>query len=145
MKSEIRAMQQAMESFGYVAEPEIATAVYLAKEMGKPLLIEGDAGVGKTEVAKVLARILDTELIRLQCYEGLDVQTALYEWDYPKQLLTIRIQEREKSAQALERTAELFRLGSRGRYEPGCEAGDDDYAGRDRVSVRAHRKDMGFL
>ena len=95
MKSEIRAMQQAMEACGYVAEPEIATAVYLAKEMGKPLLIEGDAGVGKTEVAKVLARILDTELIRLQCYEGLDVQTALYEWDYPKQMLRVRRGEDE--------------------------------------------------
>ena len=95
MKNEIRAMQQAMEGCGYIAEPEIATAVYLAKEMGKPLLIEGDAGVGKTEVAKVLARLLDTELIRLQCYEGLDVQTALYEWDYPKQMLRVRMGEDE--------------------------------------------------
>ena len=58
--------------------------------MRKPLLVEGDAGVGKTELAKVLARLLDTELIRLQCYEGLDVQTALYEWDYPRQLLRLR-------------------------------------------------------
>ncbi len=95
MKNEIRGMQEAMERFGYVAEPEIATAVFLAKEMGKPLLIEGDAGVGKTEVAKVLARILGTELIRLQCYEGLDVQTALYEWDYPKQMLRVRMGEDE--------------------------------------------------
>ncbi len=103
MKSEIRAMQHAMEACGYVAEPEIATAVYLAKEMGKPLLIEGDAGVGKTEVAKVLARILDTELIRLQCYEGLDVQTALYEWDYPKQMLRVRMGEDEgRSADEIE-------------------------------------------
>jgi len=88
-------MQEALERFGYIAEPEIATAVFLAAEMKKPLLIEGDAGVGKTEVAKVLARILDTELIRLQCYEGLDVQTALYEWDYPKQMLRVRMGEDE--------------------------------------------------
>jgi len=80
-----------MEGQGYIAEPQIATAVYLAREMKKPLLIEGDAGVGKTEVAKVLARILETELIRLQCYEGLDVATALYEWDYPRQMLRVRM------------------------------------------------------
>ena len=91
MRAEIRAMQEAMERQGYIAEPQIATAVFLAKEMGKPLLIEGDAGVGKTEVAKVLARVLDTELIRLQCYEGLDVTTALYEWDYPRQMLRMRM------------------------------------------------------
>src|SRR5262249_59051732 len=91
VKSEIRATQEAMERQGYIAEPEIATAVYLAKEMRKPLLIEGDAGVGKTEIAKVLARVLTTELIRLQCYEGLDVATALYEWDYPRQMLRVRM------------------------------------------------------
>jgi len=84
-------MQEAMERHGYIAEPEIATAVFLAKEMKKPLLVEGDAGVGKTEIAKVLARLLGTELIRLQCYEGLDVATALYEWDYPRQMLRLRM------------------------------------------------------
>ncbi|HTR01638.1 MAG TPA: MoxR family ATPase [Thermoanaerobaculia bacterium] len=84
-----------MERSGYIAEPSIATAVFLAAEMKKPLLIEGDAGVGKTEIAKVLARLRDTELIRLQCYEGLDVQTALYEWDYPRQMLRVRIGETE--------------------------------------------------
>jgi MoxR-like ATPase len=67
--------------------------VYLTRQMQKPLLVEGDAGVGKTELAKVLARMLGTELIRLQCYQGLDVQTALYEWDYPRQLLRLRIEE----------------------------------------------------
>jgi MoxR-like ATPase len=91
VRAEIREMQEAMERHGYVAESPIATAVFLAKEMRKPLLIEGDAGVGKTEVAKVLARLLDTELVRLQCYEGLDVSTALYEWDYPRQMLRIRM------------------------------------------------------
>ncbi|HEX9637461.1 MAG TPA: MoxR family ATPase [Acidobacteriota bacterium] len=93
MRPEIRALQEAMESRGYIAEPEIATAVYLAKEMQRPLLVEGDAGVGKTEIAKVLARLLDTELIRLQCYEGLDVHTALYEWNYQRQLLRLRMAE----------------------------------------------------
>ncbi len=98
MRAEIQATQEAMERNGYVAEPAIATAVFLAKEMRKPLLIEGDAGVGKTEVAKVLARILETELIRLQCYEGLDVYTALYEWDYPRQMLRVRMSEAEGRA-----------------------------------------------
>ncbi len=93
MKHEIRELQQAMERHGYIAESTIATAVYLAQQMHKPLLIEGDAGVGKTEVAKVLARVLNTELIRLQCYEGLDVNTALYEWNYQRQLLRLKIME----------------------------------------------------
>ena len=84
-------MQAAMEREGYIAEPAIATAVHLARTMRKPLLVEGDAGVGKTEIGKVLARILDTELIRLQCYEGIDVNTALYEWNYQRQLLRLRI------------------------------------------------------
>ena len=91
MRPEVRETQAAMEREGYIAEPAIATAVYLARTMRKPLLVEGDAGVGKTEIAKVLARILDTELIRLQCYEGIDVHTALYEWNYQRQLLRLRI------------------------------------------------------
>ena len=91
MKAEVRKLQEAMEQQGYIAEPEIATAVYLAQAMKKPLLVEGDTGVGKTEIAKVLSRVLATELIRLQCYEGLDVATALYEWDYPRQMLRVRM------------------------------------------------------
>ncbi|HEX2450895.1 MAG TPA: MoxR family ATPase [Gemmatimonadales bacterium] len=91
MRPEIRRLQGEMERLGYIAEPEIATAVYLAQEMGKPLLVEGDAGVGKTEIAKVVAGLHDTELIRLQCYEGLDVNTALYEWNYQRQLLRLKI------------------------------------------------------
>ena len=102
MNPEILAMQEAMERHGYIAEPEIATAVFLAKEMRKPLLVEGDAGVGKTEIAKTLARILDTELIRLQCYEGLDVSTALYEWDYPRQMLRVRMAGGEAEPTGLE-------------------------------------------
>jgi MoxR-like ATPase len=93
MRAEIRKIQELMESADYVTDGPIATSVYLTMTLQKPLLIEGHAGVGKTEVAKVLARIQGTNLIRLQCYEGLDVSTALYEWNYPKQLLHIKLQE----------------------------------------------------
>ena len=77
----------------YIADPAIATSIYIAQALERPLLIEGRAGVGKTEIANVMARLLDTKLIRLQCYEGLDVSTALYEWNYPKQLLWIKLNE----------------------------------------------------
>lgn len=103
MTPEIQALLDALEREGYVADPQIATAAYLAREMRKPLLVEGDAGVGKTELAKVLARLFDTELIRLQCYEGLDVQTALYEWDYPRQLLRLRMAEGREQAEVEQR------------------------------------------
>jgi len=79
----------------YFADREIATAIFLAQRLGKPLFLEGEAGVGKTEVAKVLSRIMATRLIRLQCYEGLDANHALYEWNYPKQLLRIKMGEAE--------------------------------------------------
>ena len=78
---------------GYIAERSLATTVFLALELGRPLLLEGEAGVGKTELAKVLAKSLGTRLIRLQCYEGLDVNTAVYEWNYPRQMLEIRLLE----------------------------------------------------
>ena len=90
-----------------MADPAIATSLWLSMELKKPLLVEGHAGVGKTEIAKVLARMLDTELIRLQCYEGLDVSTALYEWNYPKQLLHIRLQERD-GVTAAQAEAQIF-------------------------------------
>ena len=77
----------------YVADESLATAVFLALKLGRPLLLEGEAGVGKTEVAKVLAETLDRRLIRLQCYEGLDAAAALYEWNYPRQMLEIRLAE----------------------------------------------------
>ncbi len=93
MRDEIRKIQELMEAADYVTDAPIATSVHLAMTLRKPLLIEGHAGVGKTEVAKVLARVLGTNLIRLQCYEGLDQAAALYEWNYPKQLLHIKLQE----------------------------------------------------
>lgn len=93
MHPEITRIQSMLDSQGYVADRELATSVYLAIELRKPLLIEGGAGVGKTEVAKVMAKALDTDLIRLQCYEGLDATTSLYEWNYQRQLLHIRLQE----------------------------------------------------
>jgi MoxR-like ATPase len=77
----------------YVADPSLSTAVFLALTLGRPLLLEGEAGVGKTEVAKVLAETLGRRLIRLQCYEGLDASAALYEWNYPRQMLEIRLAE----------------------------------------------------
>jgi MoxR-like ATPase len=95
MRPEIADLQASMERLGYIADPAIATALFLAREMRRPLLIEGDAGVGKTEIAKVLARLMETELIRLQCYEGLDVSTSLYEWNYQRQMLRLRLAEQE--------------------------------------------------
>ncbi len=93
MRDEVRRIQQLLEAQAYVAEPAVATAVHLASALEKRLRVEGPAGVGKTEIAKVLARALDTELIRLQCYEGLDAAAALYEWNYPRQMLRIRMEE----------------------------------------------------
>ena len=92
--SSIEEVIRGFETRGYVLDRALATAVYLLVKLGKPLLIEGHAGVGKTEVAKTLAEFLSTGLIRLQCYEGLDSSSALYEWNYQKQLLAIKIQER---------------------------------------------------
>jgi MoxR-like ATPase len=87
----IEHVQSALAAEDYFADRPIATTVFLAQRLGKPLFLEGEAGVGKTEIAKVLSRVLNTRLIRLQCYEGLDASHALYEWNYPKQLLRIRM------------------------------------------------------
>jgi MoxR-like ATPase len=98
----------------YVADRSLATVVYLALSMGRPLFLEGEAGVGKTEVAKVLAQALDTRLVRLQCYEGLDVSSAVYEWDYSRQMLEIRLAEaagvKSREAIANELFSERFLL-----------------------------------
>src|SRR5512141_1479584 len=79
----------------YVAERSLATAVFLALKMGRPLFLEGEAGVGTTEIAKVLAHTLGRRLVRLQCYEGLDVSSAVYEWNYSRQMIEIRLAEAE--------------------------------------------------
>ncbi|MPZ77952.1 MAG: AAA domain-containing protein [Deltaproteobacteria bacterium] len=91
----------------YVCDRSLATVVYLSLAMGKPLLLEGEAGVGKTEIAKVLAKVLNAKLIRLQCYEGLDANTALYEWNYPKQMLRIKLEEVQKGDKRVVET-EIF-------------------------------------
>jgi MoxR-like ATPase len=84
---------KALDKAKYIADRALGTVLFLSHQLKKAVFLEGEPGVGKTEVALVLSKIFDTELIRLQCYEGLDVSTALYEWDYPKQLLHIRIEE----------------------------------------------------
>jgi MoxR-like ATPase len=83
-------LEEALRGQNYIADRGLATTLYLTLRLRKPLLLEGEAGVGKTEIAKVLASILDTPLIRLQCYEGLDASTAIYEWDYPRQMLYLQ-------------------------------------------------------
>src|SRR3954454_5910377 len=84
-----------LASADYVADRSLATAVYLALKMKRPLFMEGEAGVGKTEIAKVLAHTLNRKLVRLQCYEGLDTSSAVYEWNYPRQMIEIRLAEAE--------------------------------------------------
>jgi MoxR-like ATPase len=90
MLATIEEVQSAMEGAKYITDRSTATVLYLSLKLGKPILVEGEAGVGKTEIAKVLAQILETRLIRLQCYEGLDVNTSLYEWNYPRQILWMK-------------------------------------------------------
>jgi len=93
---ELAALQAELADAGYIAEASLAAALLLMQELGRPLLLEGDAGVGKTEVAKVLASIRGTSLIRLQCYEGLDAHSAMYEWNYQRQLLAIKLLEHDE-------------------------------------------------
>ena len=104
----IEDLQATLREHLYIADRGLATAIFLSLKLGRPLFLEGEAGVGKTEVAKVLARLLDTELIRLQCYEGLDVHHAVYEWNYSRQMMHIRLAEsrNEKTDEA-----ELFGPG----------------------------------
>jgi MoxR-like ATPase len=91
--SHFRELGVRLREYDYLADEGLSTAIFLSLKLGRPLFLEGEAGVGKTEVAKVLSRILDTTLIRLQCYEGIDVYQAVYEWDYARQLLHIRAAE----------------------------------------------------
>src|SRR5258705_1410658 len=109
MREEISKIQDMMEAAESVTDAPVATSIHLAMRLRKPLLIEGPAGVGKTEVAKVMARMLSTNLIRLQCYEGLDASTALYEWNYQKQLLHIKLEEAGHNNRAMaDKEHEIF-------------------------------------
>ena len=90
MLSSIAATQHALASHAYIADVGLSTSLFLALKMGKALLLEGEPGVGKTEVAKVLSQLFSTPLIRLQCYEGIDISQAVYEWNYPRQLLELQ-------------------------------------------------------
>lgn len=94
-------LQRRLAGAGYIAEPSLAAAVLLMLDLGRPLLLEGDAGVGKTEVARALATVRGARLIRLQCYEGLDVHAAMYEWNYQRQLLAIKLLEHDERPAAV--------------------------------------------
>jgi MoxR-like ATPase len=107
VREEVRNIKELLQRQAYVSDAAVATSLYLAMALGKPLLIEGPAGVGKTEIAKSLSLSLDARLVRLQCYEGLDATTAIYEWNYPKQLLRIKLQETALTS-AAEKEAEIF-------------------------------------
>jgi MoxR-like ATPase len=98
----VEELQAVLGRYAYLADQGLATAVWLSLALNKPLLLEGEAGVGKTEVAKVLSKLLDRRLVRLQCYEGIDASQALYEWDYSRQLIAVR------AAQLGEHEADLF-------------------------------------
>jgi MoxR-like ATPase len=93
---------------GYVADRKLATAAFLALKLTRPLFLEGEAGVGKTEVAKVLAQGLGRKLVRLQCYEGLDVSSAVYEWNYPRQMIEIRLAEASGAVERAELAHDIF-------------------------------------
>ncbi|GJM14656.1 MAG: ATPase [Pseudohongiella sp.] len=97
-----------LQAGDYVAERGLATTLFLALKMGRPLFLEGEAGVGKTEIAKVLAKTLGRELIRLQCYEGLDVSSAVYEWNYSRQMIEIRLAEAGGAAERESLSADIF-------------------------------------
>ena len=103
---DLNELKQKMDEAHYIYDDTLATVLYVALQLGRPLLIEGAAGVGKTEVAKVMAKALDRDLVRLQCYEGLDESKALYEWNYQKQLLSIQVNMGQKDSDEL--TKSLF-------------------------------------
>lgn len=98
MQADLEQLRQKVAQAGYIADQALLTSLWLMNELNRPLLLEGDAGVGKTEIGKTLAQILQRPLIRLQCYEGLDINTAVYEWNYQRQLLAIRRQESNEEA-----------------------------------------------
>ncbi len=104
----VEAIQDCLNETNYIADRTLATSIYLSINMAKPIFLEGEPGVGKTEVGKVLAQIMDTKLIRLQCYEGLDVHNAIYEWNYSKQILQIRLMELGDEKDKKKLTSEIF-------------------------------------
>ena len=104
---DLKQLREKMDQANYIYDDTLATVLYVALTLGRPLLIEGAAGVGKTEIAKVMASALDRDLVRLQCYEGLDESKALYEWNYQKQLLSIQVNMNQENRDEL--TASLFR------------------------------------
>ena len=104
----IDAVQDLLQDANYVADRSLATVLFLSLKMGRPLFLEGEAGVGKTEIAKVLAEQLDRPLIRLQCYEGLDVSSAVYEWDYARQMIEIRLAEATETADKDRLSSDIF-------------------------------------
>jgi MoxR-like ATPase len=108
LPSSIDATQKLLTSGGYVADRGLATVLFLALRMGRPLLLEGEAGVGKTEIAKVLSATLGRKLIRLQCYEGLDVAAAVYEWNYAQQMMAIRLAEAGGNVDRARLESDLF-------------------------------------
>ena len=108
MPQTIDELQQRLAGADYIASRGLATAAFLALRMGRPLLLEGEAGVGKTEIAKVLAATLGRQLIRLQCYEGLDLASAVYEWNYPRQMIEIRLAEATGKATREQLAADIF-------------------------------------
>ena len=101
---ELNVLKQKMDAANYIYDDTLATVLFVALQLGRPLLIEGAAGVGKTEIAKVMASALDRDLVRLQCYEGLDESKALYEWNYQKQLLSIQVNMGQKDSEELTRS-----------------------------------------
>ena len=126
-------------SADYIADRSLATAVHLALHLKRPLFLEGEAGVGKTEIAKVLATALGRRLIRLQCYEGLDVASAVYEWDYARQMIEIRLAEAAEEDRWRNREHDLFRpVSDQAATAAGARAG---YRGTAGAADRRARQD----
>ena len=137
---DVDALRAALDGAGYLADDALATALFLAVAMGQPILLEGEPGVGKTQAAKALAQVLDTPLLRLQCYEGLTASEALYEWNYPRQLLAIRLAE-SRGEQL--RDADLFKRP--GVAETIDWAGALQYLDQQELSAEAVDETLGVL
>ena len=121
----IDATAELLKSGDYIADRSLATVLYLALKLGRPLFCEGEAGVGKTEIAKVLSQTLKRPLIRLQCYEGLDVSSAVYEWNYARQMIEIRLAEAQGVHDRGELAADIFNAFSKSKrlYVEALKAG----------------------